>query len=93
MTPAETKAFNLISKIEVSFAAPVLLPDDFEQKLMAMLSAVCKSYEAEHPDRVMWVFGMGGKLLWREPQEPDCDMSILSIEVAEREKYNEGDPS
>ena len=84
---------NLISRIEVSFAAPVLLPDDFHKRLMDMLSEVCKSYESEHLDRVMWVFGVGGKMLWREPEEPDCDMSVLSIEVAERERYNEPEPN
>lgn len=81
------KMNNLTRKIEIDFGASVKLPDEFEHKLFDLLGEVCKEYECKNPDRTMWVFGMGGKILWNE-QEPDYDMSILSIEVAEREKYS-----
>ncbi len=76
-----------IDRIEVTFQVPVNLPDGFEQRLSELLGEVCEDYKEQNPKRTMWLFGWGGKILWNEPREPDIDMSVLSIEVAEREKY------
>lgn len=58
-----------------------------ERALDGLVDMVCEKYEEEHPDRVMWPAGHGGKVLWREPEEPDFDMSVFAIEVSEREAY------
>lgn len=74
-------------RIEIVFPVPVNFPDGFEQKLSEIVDTVCKKYESENPDRVMWPFGHGAKPIWDEPNEPEWNSSILQIEVAEREKY------
>jgi hypothetical protein len=74
-----------VSKIEVVFPIPVEFPPGFLQTLDALVNMICEKYEAENPGRVMWCFGQGAKLIWREPEEPVFDDSIFQIEVAERE--------
>lgn len=73
------------SRIEIDFLSPVDFPDGWERALDGLLSIVCKAWEADNPGHVMWVAGVGGKPIWNEPNEPDFDMSILSIEVYARE--------
>ena len=48
-------------------------------------------YEADNPNRVMWVFAQGDKPIWNEPHEPTFDESVLNIEIAERERYTDHD--
>ena len=74
-----------INKIEIVFPCDVELPRGFEQVLSCLVDMVCKKYEAENKTRVMWPAGHGSKPLWREPEEPEWDDSVFSIEVAERE--------
>jgi len=74
-----------ILKIEIPFPVFVELPPGFEQTLDALVGMVCKAYEKENPDRVMWPAGIGAKPIWREPEEPQFDSSILEISVEERE--------
>lgn len=76
-----------VVKIEISFPVAVDLPPGWERALDGLVDMVCEKYEEEHPDRVMWPAGHGGKMLWREPEEPDVDMSVFAIDVAEREAY------
>lgn len=73
--------------IEITFPVEVELPPGFERVLDALVDMVCEKYEAEHPDRTMWPAGIGGKPIWRESEEPDFDMSVLAIDVAEREAF------
>ena len=80
-------------RIEVSFAAPVNISQDQQQRLVELIGEICKGYEQMHPDRVMWPFGIGAKMLCSpfmlSDDEPiPFDDSILSIECAERENYN-----
>ena len=77
-----------IQAIEISFGAPVELSEAEEQMLMGLLSSACDRYSDEHPDRIMWVAGWGAKPLWREPQEPDFDDTVLHGECYERERYD-----
>jgi len=83
-----------IQQIEISFPAPVELPDGFDQTLSCLIGMVCKQYEKENPTRVMWAAGHGSKPIWNEPNEPDFDSSVYVIDVSEREdtagsnKYN-----
>lgn len=82
----------MISKIEISFQVDVEITREYQQELMGILTKICKHYKASHPDREMWVFGVGDKMLFNpyliSDDEPmGFDSSILSIECAEREKY------
>lgn len=74
-----------IAAIEIAFPMPVELPPGFEQTLDSLIGMVCKLYEQQHPDRSMWAAGIGAKPIWREPEEPTFDTSVLHIDVAERE--------
>lgn len=74
-----------IYRIEVSFPCPVELPDGWERTLDSLLDMVCKAYEKENPERVMWPAGSGAKPIWREPEEPEFDPSVYFVEMAERE--------
>lgn len=74
-----------IVKIEINFPVYVSLPVGFERILDSLISSVCEQYQMENPTRVMWPAGCGGKPIWQEPEEPDFDMSVYCIEVAERE--------
>lgn len=82
-----------IRAIEVNFAEPVELTQQDQQELVALLSRICDRYEGRHPDRVMWPFGIGFKMLANplmlSDDEPmPFDESIFSIECAERENYD-----
>lgn len=79
---------NKIVKIEISFPVGVDFPEGFEQELSQLIDGVCRKYETDNPDRVMWPSGHGCKVLWREPQEPGFDPSVYEICVAERERYD-----
>ena len=76
-----------IQKIEIEFPFPVELPPGFPEFLGTTVSLICKKYEAENPDRVMWPSGHGSKPIWREPEEPDFDDNIYHISCTEREAY------
>ena len=83
--------------IEISFAAMVHISNENYKRLHNVVSDICKEYEKHHPDRIMWLFGEGGKVLVHplalSDDEPiPMDMSILSMECAERERY-EGERS
>lgn len=81
------------SAIEITFAAPVNLSDDHCRRLVALISEICDAYEVMHPDRVMWPFGIGQKMLCNPMMLSDdepipFDESTFSIECAERENYD-----
>lgn len=79
--------------VEVYFPLPVEWSDETDRRLVMTVDAICKEYEAKHPDRVMWPGGMGAK---PPPHWPwvddgstgDWDHSIFVIEVCERERYD-----
>lgn len=85
-----------LRRIEINFPVPVDLPDDFQKRLVGLVDEVCKTYEANHPGRVMWPFGVGCKIthmpLTREQEEAgehlEFDEDTLEIEVSERERYH-----
>jgi hypothetical protein len=85
-----------ISSIQVSFPVPVDVPDEDYRELMNLISRICKRYERQHPDRVMWPAGIGGLPVFipmtaEEEKErgPEFDMSVLSVDCSEREKYHD----
>ena len=78
-----------INKIIVDFPLPIELPEGFERALDGLINMICEKYRKENPDRVMWPASRGSLPIFHEPHEPTFDDSILHIEVAEREDYNQ----
>jgi len=82
-----------IRAIEISFPVGVDVNDKDLQALDRVVSRICKRYEEANPQRVMWPFGHGSKML-KDPlalsdDEPiPFDDSVYSVEVAERERYD-----
>lgn len=79
-------------QIRIDFRSPVNLPDGFQRRLADLLTDVTEAYEALHPGRVMWVFGMGDLMIsgmWDDNLQ--FDDGILHIEIAEREDLHATD--
>lgn len=76
--------------IKITFPMAVDISTARQRQLDEAIAAICEEYEAAHPDRVMWPAGIGGLpppgFMFDEPQG-DWDMSVLWIDVAERERY------
>jgi hypothetical protein len=53
-----------LSAIEITFAAPVALPDGFDRALAALIGMVCERYQADNPTRIMWTASFGAKPNW-----------------------------
>ena len=84
--------------IEISFAAPVHLSRDQTRRLVELIDEICREYEKHHPDRVMWPFGMGQKMLTNpfmvDDEHPmEFDEGVFEIECAERENYDYEPPA
>jgi len=84
-----------IRKIEIDFPCYVDVPNDFGSQLHDLINAVCKLYERDHPDRVMWPAGHGSKMTYmpitrEEERVRGCefDEDIYHIGVAERGRYD-----
>lgn len=77
--------------IKVAFPLPVELPPAAHRALHDAIEIATAAYERSHPDRVMWAAGEGGTpppgFYFDEPKG-DWDMSVLNIDVAERERYD-----
>lgn len=80
-----------IQRISVSFPFGVEMSKAAHRALHDAVDLMCADYEKAHPDRVMWAAGEGGTpppgFFFDEPKG-DWDMSVLNIEVAERERYD-----
>jgi len=83
-----------ITSIEVTFPEAVEVPDAQFQQLVSIVSDICKAYEATHPGRVMWPFGIGCKPTYipmtaeeEKTRGMEFDESVLSIECYERADY------
>jgi len=81
-----------IKAIEINFPVGVNVPDGFYELLSSTVGLVCKQYEKENPDRVMWAAGHGSKptyipMTQKEEQHRGMEFNdhIYEIEVAERE--------
>ena len=97
-----------IQQIEIVFPCPVTIPDGWEQILDALIDMVCKQYEKENPDRVMWPAGHGCKPIWSQRDagflgvkpdrdapldgEPSWDESTYQISCSEREDTSGTNP-
>lgn len=83
---------NKVSRIEISFPTLVTLPEEIESALVHLIDDVCKQYEREHLNEVMWPASFGSKMLSNpmamSAAEPlDFDDSIYTIGVCCREDY------
>lgn len=80
-----------IRSISVAFPFAVEMNEAAHAALHDAVELMCFDYEQKHPDRVMWAAGEGGTpppgFFFDEPKG-DWDMSVLNIEVAERERYD-----
>ncbi len=83
--PAPEDQAGPVTRIEVSFAIPVNVTRDQERRLMSLINEIVEHPSNQLTDGVHWVSGYGGKMLWREPEEPDVDMSVMAIETSARE--------
>lgn len=80
-----------VKRIEATFPVPVELSQEHQKALDQILGAICAEYVKANPDRVMWVFGVGSKMLCNplmlSDDEPiPFDDSVFHFEIAEREK-------
>lgn len=84
-----------ISAIEISFPVPIELTNEDQHMLVAAINNICNSYNANHPDRVMWPFGIGFKMTFmpmtaeeEKQRGMEFDENTFQIECAERENYD-----
>ena len=83
--------------IQIVFPVEVELPEGFTRALDGLIDMVCKKYQAENPDRVMWPAGSGSKPLFNwmtvgDDEPLPFDDSVYFVEVAEREDYHGHNP-
>lgn len=82
-----------IQTIEISFPVGVELTSTEEHAFVMLTNQVCDRWERANPDRVMWPFGIGQKMLSNPytigDDEPfEFDESVFQIECSERENYD-----
>ena len=86
-----------LKRIEISFPVSIEPPNGFFLALDGLVDMICKKYEAENPDRVMWAAGSGSKMLSNPYLAGDdaplrFDESVYHLECAEREDYHGTNP-
>lgn len=85
-----------IYRIEINFPVGVDLPRGVEQELVEIAGRICRAYEAEHRDSVMWPGGVGKKVTympWTAEEEAagrhmEFDDGVFAIDVTERERFD-----
>lgn len=80
----------MTNRIEINFPVDVEISEANYRRLDKVLRHICDDYEKTHPDRVMWPFGMGDKMLVNPlmlgDDEPiPFDGNVYAVEIAERE--------
>ena len=75
-------------QIKITFPVGVELTREDQDGLIDLADRICKRYEAQNPDRVMWPAGIGAEPVDIWGDEPKFDDSVFSIDVAERERYD-----
>ena len=91
-----------LRRIEICFPVSVEITAEEQRQLHEILGKICLRYEADHPDRVMWIFGIGHKPHFNrrdcgllglpfDPEgpsegEPTFDDDVLQFSISEREK-------
>lgn len=78
---------NETYQIKITFPVGIELTREDQYGLIELAGRICKRYEAQNPDRVMWPAGIGAEPVDIWGDEPKFDDSVFSIDVAERERY------
>jgi hypothetical protein len=78
-----------VRSISVSFGAPVEISAEHQQRLVSLVGEICDAYEDTHADRTMWPAGIGGAPSGLWGGRPEFDMSVLSIDCCERERFED----
>ncbi len=85
----------IIRRIEINFAAAVVVTDEDMHEILRIATIICDRYEQNNPHRTMWTAGIGCKptfipMTWEQEQERgiEFDETVFEIECAERENYN-----
>lgn len=73
--------------IEITFPAAVEITSDEQRVIHDVVRMICQRYENEHPERVMWPFGMGQRPIERMGELEGFDETRFSIDCSERERY------
>lgn len=84
-----------IRRIEINFPEPVELTDKQQRRLDEIAGELCKAWQAAHPGRVMWPFGVGFKITYmpmtRAEEEAgrhiEFDPDTFEISCSERADY------
>jgi len=81
-----------LRRLEINFPEPTEVTEQDLHRLDRIAAAVCHRYEEGHPERVMWPFMHGFKMLVDptklEDDEPiPCDEDTYEISCSERERY------
>lgn len=79
-------------QIKITFPVGVELSKRDQEDLIDLAGRICKRYEAQHPDRVMWPAGVGAEPVDIWSDEPRFDDSVFCVDVAERERYESDHP-
>ena len=86
-----------VTKIEITFPAPVDFPPGFEQALDALIGMVCKQWERENPTMIMWPAGCGSKIthmpIAAGDERMEFDDSVYAIDCSAREDYGGQNPN
>ncbi len=83
---------SYLSRMEFNFSIGVWLTQDQQRRLNQLLSEIVDAPWNEPLDGVHWLAEWGSKPMWREPQEPTFDDSVLQGQscarsfVSERER-------
>lgn len=81
-----------IHSIEIHFPEPVDMTPEDANGILAIVSAMTDRYGATHPGRVMWVFGVGQKMLsnpymMADDEPMQFDEGCFEITCSERADY------
>lgn len=83
-------------RIEINFPVGVDVPRAIEHELVELADRICRAWQAEHRDRVMWPAGIGSKVTympWTAEEEAagrhmEFDDSVFAIDCSERERFD-----
>lgn len=73
-----------IRGIEISFAIDTHLTREQWERLRELVIEITEAPCNTPKEGVHWLFSEGCKPLWREPEEPDFDTSVHTLESAAR---------
>lgn len=73
-------------KIFIEFPYPVELTDSIEKKIYYTISSFCAKHSKELVGKKLFVSSCGSMPIYKEPEEPDFNDSILHVDIKEAPK-------